>query len=429
MLDEPRHANCIAMTSATECFKLAKNDFLSMFGPLQALLEKQMRLRILRSVPLLASLSNGELSKVAKSMRVQMFNPGASIIKEGEQGSRFYIINDGAVRVFRTNADGKEVNLATLKENDYFGERALIKNEPRKASVSASSTVELLVLEQKWFQQFLLPSAKGSIQQEMAKREAMARMPSSRSNSMASDRGGSSSSSSSFSSTNSSPRIISTSPALAAKRAATIQPKAPKIPFEQLNILSIIGTGTFGRVKLVEHQATGRVMALKCMAKFQIVNSHQERNIMNEKAILGQCNHPFVLEQVATYQNTHELFILMEIIQGGELWSYIYEKINVLPRSGLGGFVEPVAQVSEERCRASFSNLASSTHRRNKGYKISLTCYVGRYCNPSLSPTLSSVLRRLCGQRVRVHSFPRRGVPRSEARESSHGCHRLHKGY
>ena len=112
-----------------------------------------MRLRILRSVPLLAILSNDELSKVAKAMRVQMFNPGAPIIKEGEQGSRFYIINDGEVRVFLKSggSGGAEKDLATLKENDYFGERALIKNEPRKASVSAKTAVELLVLAQKQF--------------------------------------------------------------------------------------------------------------------------------------------------------------------------------------------------------------------------------------------------------------------------------------
>jgi len=39
-------------------------------------------------------------------------------------------------------------------------------------------------------------------------------------------------------------------------------------------------------------------MALKCMSKTQIVTSHQEKNIMNEKNILDECNHPFVLDQV-----------------------------------------------------------------------------------------------------------------------------------
>lgn len=64
MLDEPRHANCIAVSRTVTCFKLSKADFMNMFGPLQALLEKQMRLRILRSVPLLSVLNDDELSKV-----------------------------------------------------------------------------------------------------------------------------------------------------------------------------------------------------------------------------------------------------------------------------------------------------------------------------------------------------------------------------
>ena len=136
------------------------------------------------------------------------------------------------------------------------------------------------------------------------------------------------------------PSSSSSSPTVTA-----VKPKGPKLNFEELNILTIIGTGTFGRVKLVQHKPSKRALALKCMAKSQIVQSHQERNIMNEKNILDECSHPFVLEQVATYQNANELFILMEIIQGGELWSYIYEKLDVIPRSSLGGFVEPVAQV------------------------------------------------------------------------------------
>lgn len=72
-------------------------------------------------------------------MRVQMFNPDQQIIKEGESGSRFYIINDGEVKVTKAKEDGSEVELTRLKENQYFGERALIKNEPRGASVGVNT--------------------------------------------------------------------------------------------------------------------------------------------------------------------------------------------------------------------------------------------------------------------------------------------------
>jgi len=333
MLDEPRHANCIAVSPRVTCFKLSKEDFMSMFGPLQDLLEKQMRLRILRSVPLLAVLSDDELSKVARAMRVQMFKSGARIIKEGEQGSRFYIINDGHVRVVKKMPDGKEKDLAVLKENAYFGERALIKNEARAASIIALTDVELLVLEAKWFRNLLLPSAQGSIAEEMARREEVhkhqhppAAVNKAATSSAAAD----------------SPATTDLGSGSPSEKAAA--PVKPQIPFEELQVLQTIGTGTFGRVKLVQQNQTERVMALKCMSKVQIVASHQERNIMNEKNILEECHHPFILDQISTYQNTDELFILMEIIQGGELWTYIYEKTDVIPRSSLGGFVEPVSQ-------------------------------------------------------------------------------------
>lgn len=74
------------------------------------------------------------------------------------------------------------------------------------------------------------------------------------------------------------------------------------------------------------------------MQKSQIVASHQERNIMNEKAILMECFHPFILELVQTYNSPNQLFMLMECVQGGELWSYIYEKYDVFPRTSMGGF-------------------------------------------------------------------------------------------
>mmetsp|Transcript_34548 Transcript_34548/g.91717 ORF Transcript_34548/g.91717 Transcript_34548/m.91717 type:complete len:236 (+) Transcript_34548:189-896(+) len=79
------------------------------------------------------------------------------------------------------------------------------------------------------------------------------------------------------------------------------------------------------------------------MQKAQIVQAHQERNIMNEKNILLECKHPFILELYQTFMNQNQLFMLMEIVQGGELWTYIYEKVNLIRRTALGGFVESAA--------------------------------------------------------------------------------------
>ena len=75
MLDEPRHANVIA-TEATTCYRITRFDFVRLFGSLQELLQQQMRIRILKSVPLLSHLPDQVLDKLADAMRIQMFRPG-----------------------------------------------------------------------------------------------------------------------------------------------------------------------------------------------------------------------------------------------------------------------------------------------------------------------------------------------------------------
>merc|ERR550514_296889 len=66
---------------------------------------------------------------------------------------------------------------------------------------------------------------------------------------------------------------------------------------------------------------------------------------MTEKTVLNELRgHPFILEQVATYQDIDNLYILMELLQGGELWTYIYEKVNLLPRTRAGCFPDPIAR-------------------------------------------------------------------------------------
>ncbi len=81
-------------------------------------------------------------------MRVQQFEPGQSIVREGEPGTRFYIVNEGEVKCVKKGEAGQaDEELLRLKDQDYFGERALLTEEPRAASVVAVTSVECLVLE------------------------------------------------------------------------------------------------------------------------------------------------------------------------------------------------------------------------------------------------------------------------------------------
>ena len=82
-----------------------------------------------------------------------------------------------------------------------------------------------------------------------------------------------------------------------------------------------MGTGTFGRVRLVYHRALNRTFALKMLQKTQIVALKQQANIINEKELLSRIDHPFILTLYDTYKDRDRLYMLLEVVQGGELFS------------------------------------------------------------------------------------------------------------
>ena len=98
------------------------------------------------------------------------------------------------------------------------------------------------------------------------------------------------------------------------------------IKVSELKILRTLGTGTFGRVKLVQHDKTGKTYALKCLQKAQVVAYKQEQNIMNEKNLLLEATHPFILQLVATFKDANQLYMLLELVQGGELFSLLHNQ-------------------------------------------------------------------------------------------------------
>ncbi len=78
--------------------------------------------------------------------RIIDFDKGEAIIKQGQKEQRMYIILKGEVRIFLTD-DLKEVQLATLKKNDFFGEISLFNNTPRCASAVALGNVSCTYID------------------------------------------------------------------------------------------------------------------------------------------------------------------------------------------------------------------------------------------------------------------------------------------
>lgn len=109
--------------------------------------------------------------------------------------------------------------------------------------------------------------------------------------------------------------------------------------FEDLIPLCTIGTGTFGRVKLVTHRRTNNVYALKCLQKYDIISYHQTTNILTEKQLLKECSDCNYISQLyTTYNHPNTVFILLEFIQGGEFLTHLYDRTDTIPRNKYEGF-------------------------------------------------------------------------------------------
>lgn len=109
----------------------------------------------LRRVPLFAQLGDDELARVAATVRERPYPRNSVIVFEDDPGDALFVVAGGQVKVVLIGEDGREVILAVLGPGDFFGELALIDDEPRSAHVMAMDDARLLVLRRDDFQREL----------------------------------------------------------------------------------------------------------------------------------------------------------------------------------------------------------------------------------------------------------------------------------
>jgi putative ABC transport system ATP-binding protein len=114
--------------------------------------------RVLHKSGLFAGDSPGELMEVAQKMRLEHFEAGQPVVRQGDPGDRFYLIRHGAATVMATQ-DGTTREVTTLRSGNYFGERALMVNEPRNATVVASQPLDVYSLGKQEFEAALARTA------------------------------------------------------------------------------------------------------------------------------------------------------------------------------------------------------------------------------------------------------------------------------
>lgn len=110
---------------------------------------------LLRSVPIFSELTEADFSSLAKVANRRRYPKDSVVFFENEQGDFFFMILEGRIKVTILGDDGREVILSLLGSGDFFGEMALLDNEPRSATAIAVEDTELLSLHRNDFQSVL----------------------------------------------------------------------------------------------------------------------------------------------------------------------------------------------------------------------------------------------------------------------------------
>ena len=266
---DPRVAN-VTSTSTSSCLCLSRETFELVLGPLQGLIDAAMKKRTLLGVPLFSNsqFQPHELSRLTDLIVETKFPPGTILAEIGKPyNSNLYIIRTGNVAV--ANDDGVINN---LREADYFGDKFLKEEEGfiSKQTITVQTETTCGVLSRRD-----ITSVIGDIRR-------------------------------------------------LGQPLANNKPLLKTIRFKDLVKFRILGVGTFGKVWLVSHKRTGTAYALKQLSKREIIGHHQVEGVIREKNIMASLDHPFVVNLVSTFQDERSLFMLIELVQGGELFSVIH---------------------------------------------------------------------------------------------------------
>jgi serine/threonine protein kinase len=117
-----------------------------------------------------------------------------------------------------------------------------------------------------------------------------------------------------------------TDPDMDANFAAALPTQSPQnesISLHDFELVGQLGSGMFGRVQLVRHNATRRTYALKSMNKEAIVQLNQVTHVNSECVLLSTLRHPFAVELVSSFQDHENIYLVMEAVLGGEIFAHL----------------------------------------------------------------------------------------------------------
>lgn len=218
-----------------------------------------------------------QMDTMAQLLKQAYYKKGDVILREGEEGDTFYMIQSGEVDIFK-KALG-DIPIAKLGKEKFFGEKALLSDDVRQATVVAASAVTCYVLTRGDFVRML-----GDLQDILDGKVTKKR-----------------------------------------NRASQIHGES-KVAYKlnELIILNVLGEGAFGKVRVAKAKDTGKCYALKAQRKDFIVNG-QKDYILYEYRLMKELSHPFILNLHCAMQDSRYIYFLLDLLPGGEVMDILQQ--------------------------------------------------------------------------------------------------------
>ena len=267
---EPRAANVTAVSDVTTLC-LSRAHFEKVIGFLEAIIQRGMKKNFLKGIPLFAGskFTELEMDAIADVMREMCFKKGQKICEIGKPCPQdLWIVQSG--RVLILNKNGEIHNLLT---GDYFGDK-YIKAEPGGISNDDAIMEEdttCWVLSRKDLEDVIddldrlsddyMPFMRSRSQRDIRQRD--------------------------------------------------------------LQKYRVLGKGAFGKVWLVRNKRDDKPFAMKQLEKHQLIRGRQVKSVLREKSIMQSMNHPFLLHMASSFQDENHLYLVLQLIPGGELYSLV----------------------------------------------------------------------------------------------------------
>jgi len=223
----------------------------------------------LRQVPLCCDFSVRQLLALWAVLTEQHFAKDSVIFHQGEVADAMYIVKKGSVQIMKEN-----VVLRIVKSLGFFGERGLLEQSTRSASVIAAEDVTCWVLSARDFH-------------ALADEGVLERL------------------------------------------RLRVHLQNDSVSLEHLEALQLLGTGTFGVVCLVRDQRTQALYALKSVSRRMARKHNLTGDLQRERELLLGLEHPFILKLVRTFKDAQHLYFLTEYVEGPDLFSVLSERVQL----------------------------------------------------------------------------------------------------